>query len=826
MNIAYGPKVKPLTSKESLSSLEAWRSNVTYGLRLNPSFREFLSDAMIFGKKTRTNPTRDLEDVYKKERMEQEDKTFAEVLVKSKTKEERCDEVDLLLEQVANYCPHVPRTDITRDCGSMKEVWSTIRRFYNKQRTGASLNEVWNVRKELDESPQCLYARMKQLYLDNLLTTDGVRHTEGRVREDEELSPTLLNIIILHWLQVLNPNLRDLVTQRFITQLRDQTYAAILPEIFTSVDALLEELNNPIPVHRVSYPASSKSYPNSKSYPSKPFYKPNNSFNNFKSSGQFKPKSGKMCMFCKLTGKKMFHTHTIEDCFFIQKLNSQSSAVHQVTQEVSDWELQCQEFYECEGESPPEYEAEHTVEHVINSVSGDASPVLELIANNQTCFVTLDTGAPCNLIKESKALEINAPIRSTTQRVRMADGATYLNVVGETDITLYRDNKPYRLPAIVCRDTDTEILAGIPFMKTNDVAIRPYSDEIILGGTSFVKYNPNGSCSRTVKKLTLTTNINKVLLPGQSITLSTPNLSGEVAIEPRWDSSHNKHSKESSFWPSAQVAEISNGEITLQNHLAQPITIRKHEPVCNLKVANNSVREYSKTINSVKPMMKPTPESCKNKTSSYSGAVKLNPDGIMSKENEERFHKLLSTYDEVFGPVKSTYNGNSGPCHVQVNIGPNLPPQRKGRVPFYGDDGLKELQEYCDDLQARGILSKPEDVGITVENINPSFLVNKPPPSIDKRLVTDFKSIKDYCRPTPSLLPNVETIIRRISSHRCLLKTDMSQAYWQIEMKKESKRFCGIHTPYKGVLVYNVGSMGLPGVESALEELTCLVLGE
>ena len=54
----------------------------------------------------------------------------------------------------------------------------------------------------------------------------------------------------------------------------------------------------------------------------------------------------------------------------------------------------------------------------------------------------------------------------------------------------------------------------------------------------------------------------------------------------------------------------------------------------------------------------------------------------------------------------------------------------------------------------------------------------------------------------------------------------MTQAYHQIPMKKESKRFCGVHTPYKGVLIYNVGCMGLPGVEVALEELTCLILGD
>ena len=234
MNLQHGPKIRTLTQSETLCSLESWKSTIVYGLKQKPQFKEFLAEGYVWGKKTRNNPTRDLEDIYKKETIaDPNDETKQiEVLVKHKSKEERCDVVDLLLEQVSNYAPNVPRTDITKDCRSMKEVWMTIRSFYNKQLTGASLNDVWNVRRELDESPQALYARIKQLYIDNFLTTDGLIHVDNKqVDEDEEMSPTLQNSIVLHWLQVLNPSLRDLVTQRFITQLRNQTYAALSPEI-------------------------------------------------------------------------------------------------------------------------------------------------------------------------------------------------------------------------------------------------------------------------------------------------------------------------------------------------------------------------------------------------------------------------------------------------------------------------------------------------------------------------------------------------------------------------------------------------------------------
>lgn len=302
------------------------------------------------------------------------------------------------------------------------------------------------------------------------------------------------------------------------------------------------------------------------------------------------------------------------------------------------------------------------------------------------------------------------------------------------------------------------------------------------------------------------------------------------------------------------MTEVVDGTITLQSSNTVPIVIHKSECVCNVQVSHhadpllfnnlNQCRQDNNDQISVKPDYTPLNQdsatsdrvnysclksnpvntnSTSPKSTTCSSSVDLNPDGVLSHAEEEMFRKTLSTYDDVFSKVTSTYNGRSGPCHVKVNIGPNAPPQRKGRIPFYGDGGLQELQDYFDDLHARGILSKPDELGIAVENINPSFLVNK---SVGKRLVTDFKSIAEYCSPSPSLLPSVETTIRRISSYKYAIKSDMSTSYYQIKMLKESKKYCGVHTPFKGILVYNVGSMGLPGVESALEELTCLVLGD
>ena len=68
-------------------------------------------------------------------------------------------------------------------------------------------------------------------------------------------------------------------------------------------------------------------------------------------------------------------------------------------------------------------------------------------------------------------------------------------------------------------------------------------------------------------------------------------------------------------------------------------------------------------------------------------------------------------------------NGTFGNFQSVVHMGPVEPPQRKGRVPQYARDKLVELQENFDELENQGIFKKPEDIGISVEYVSPSFLV-------------------------------------------------------------------------------------------------------
>ena len=152
------------------------------------------------------------------------------------------------------------------------------------------------------------------------------------------------------------------------------------------------------------------------------------------------------------------------------------------------------------------------------------------------------------------------------------------------------------------------------------------------------------------------------------------------------------------------------------------------------------------------------------------------------------------------------------------------PPQRKGRIPQYSRDKLSELQAHFDTIEGKGVFRRPEDLGIVVEYLNPSFLVKKA--SGGHRLVTAFADVGRYSKPQPSLMPSVNSTLQQIASWKFIITTDLTSAFYQIPLARSSMKYCGVVTPFKGIRVYTRSAMGMPESETALEELMSRVLGD
>ena len=133
-----------------------------------------------------------------------------------------------------------------------------------------------------------------------------------------------------------------------------------------------------------------------------------------------------------------------------------------------------------------------------------------------------------------------------------------------------------------------------------------------------------------------------------------------------------------------------------------------------------------------------------------------------------------------------------------------------------------ELQAKFDELEQAQVFRRPEDLGIVVEYLNPSFLVKKP--SGSHRLVTAFTDIGRYSKPQPSLMPDIDSTLRTIAPWKYIIKTDLTRAFYQIPLSKSSMKNCGVATPFREIRVYTRSAMGMPGSETALGETMCRVL--
>ena len=134
------------------------------------------------------------------------------------------------------------------------------------------------------------------------------------------------------------------------------------------------------------------------------------------------------------------------------------------------------------------------------------------------------------------------------------------------------------------------------------------------------------------------------------------------------------------------------------------------------------------------------------------------------------------------------------------------------------------MQEKFDALETLGVFKCPEDINVAVEYLNPSFLVKKPNGGL--RLVTAFADVGRYSKPQPSLMPDVDSTLRLIAQWKHIVATDLTNAFYQIPLSRDSMKYCGVVTPFRGVRVYVRSAMGMPRSETALEELMCRVLGD
>ena len=82
------------------------------------------------------------------------------------------------------------------------------------------------------------------------------------------------------------------------------------------------------------------------------------------------------------------------------------------------------------------------------------------------------------------AHDLALPIVKSTQSACLADGKTKLDVTGEVHTQLHHQKTHFKLDALVVRNLDVELLAGMNFLEDNHIILDIPSSMLRIGSKS------------------------------------------------------------------------------------------------------------------------------------------------------------------------------------------------------------------------------------------------------------------------------------------------------------------------------------------------------
>ena len=599
------PKQWTLTKEETITSFEAWRQNLLYILSLDPNFAHFLLEETTWRRKTSTNPTRGFED---------DGETVPEA--RRRTAAQKVTHLELMLGQIANFCPVVSRNTIVKSSISMQSIWQAIRAHFGFQSTGSRFLDFNNIRLEPGERPEDLYQRLVGFIDDNLLRANGnIQHHGENVTVDEEITPSLENVIVITWLRLIHPDLPTLVKQRYGTELRSKSLASLKPEISQALDSLLDEIQtvSESKILRTAFQQPNRERNLSPQPPKNPQFIGTVTRN-------------KTCPLCKQANRAQFH-HYLSKCPFLPTSDRQYlTRARQIMADSPD-------MIHSDSDSPSVAECHpashnHRVKSSGGRVSTKCSPHLKVFYNHHALQLTLDTGAETSMIKASIAKQIGAPILKTKQTALQADGITPLTVTGKVHLKLHRNHYKLQLDALVVEELDVDILAGTPFMAINDISVRPSRHQISIqdshvtySGTDFTDTAHN-RVRRTQSQVLRAPPASTVVWPGDYSEFALPAQTepdATLAIEPRPDCSKSVHG-----WPNPHIIDAVVDKVRILNSTNQPTRIASHEHFC--QALHTRTTDAIPTDTSPFQPVSPPPLAAR---STHSSTVHLDPDYIL-----------------------------------------------------------------------------------------------------------------------------------------------------------------------------------------------------
>ena len=479
---------------------------------------------------------------------------------------------------------------------------------------------------------------------DILLKANSLSHHGDLITEDEELSPSLENFVVLTWLKLAHPDLPRLVKQRYGTKLRSRTLASIKPEVSQALNAPLDEIraSDDAKVMRTATDGFRRSTP-IRSLPRK---------------GPRPPRQSKSCPLCQQAGRPD-PNHFLSECRHLPEEDRKYIAKARQIANIVDDRLE-------ESDESAPFPSDCEFDNEISSVEYVPEPAVLRLQTRQTPYIdafhghhahhpvriTLDSGATGNMIRHSLVTRLGGQINPSSQSAHQADGCSPLKVVGETRLSFTRANREFSFEGLVVENLDVDILAGTPFMETNDISIRPAKRQVTIGDGPTYAYGSQAlALTSTAARRAIVLRApptSTTIWPGDFVEINLPDDAlpdCEYALEPRSDAPSVRKLTASQLWPPPSIVSSVAGKIRIPNLSSEPHSLKRNEHFCQVNpVFSPAINVAASSTPSCEPCPRPRgPTASPTGDIQHNSSVSLDPENALPPDIRAKF-PLMSRF--------------------------------------------------------------------------------------------------------------------------------------------------------------------------------------
>ena len=762
---------------------------------------------------------------------------------------------------------------IMRHSSSLKWIYKKIREDYNIQTQGIFFLNLLDLQWDPAGSvtPVGFYNQYRSLIIGNLAKKDSKIEWKNEIlTEDERLSPSHEDLILLNVLTLIHPKLPSYIREMYAHKIgKDKHLMDFKNEILTKSKHFILEIESDSPqvssieeaqcnytsTKNYSRPSFNRSNFQQRRYQqSRPRFTPNQQSASNSQPQTFSQQPTPFCRVCQLSGlsKALFTSHYLGEAtcpslsakdkqLLTNRISQQLSTINieedddSIAREYGydqDETQQLQDQQQVKFNSSmannskvdnSENNSNFSKPLTCNFIQPVASQTLSVQdINKKDIFLDLDSGATVSYAKLSDVLAHGFKIKPNSQLSKLADGRTKMAAIGEIDEILYRNNWCVRFHAIVTESLHCPFVAGNNFIKENSI-IQDFNAKTISVHKKYV-------ISETSKSLILPTQPNNlllqnnhlnVILPGQEVQFSVPHDDDTILAVQPW------HQNKGIQWPDPQLCSVKNGQISVKNNYNE-IVHTKSSPKVQVRTLNDDFNNNDDIpVNTNKHT---TPTDVDN-----TGKIEVNKEDI-HPDILRYVNDIHHTYRDVFNNDISTgYNHRYGKHISKLNwAGPNRPTAAKVQNINYDHQTKVLLQNVCDDLTEKGVFGIPQDYDIPIQYCSPAFLVrkqkakNKAKQDLgidDVRVVINFTQLNDYLKNIPTTITKPKDIFTTFRKWNYIITTDLHSGFFQNHVCSDDYQWLGVSTPFGGLRFLKRSGQGLIGQSEELDEMLSKILG-